>query len=46
MEKLELLNQTVAQFSLLSKPDNTEALINHGKKILEELSREIYQGNH
>jgi len=38
-EKLELLNQTVAQFNLLSKPEDTEVLVNHGKKILEELSR-------
>jgi hypothetical protein len=41
-QKLELLNRTVAQFNLLSKPVNTEALINHGKKILEQLSREIH----
>ena len=41
-QKLELLDQTVAQFNLLSKPENTEALIHHGKKILEELSREIH----
>jgi hypothetical protein len=39
MEKLELLNQTVAQFNLMAKPENTEAMIHHGKKILEELSR-------
>ncbi|UCE39907.1 MAG: DUF4091 domain-containing protein [Candidatus Aminicenantes bacterium] len=38
-QKLELLNKTVAQFNLLSKPENTEALINHGKKILADLSR-------
>ena len=38
-QKLELLNQTVAQFNILSKPKDTEALINHGKKILKELSR-------
>jgi hypothetical protein len=38
-QKIELLNRTVAQFNLLSKPENTEALINYGKKILEELSR-------
>lgn len=38
-QKLELLNQTVAQFNILTKPDNTEVLINHGKKILNELSR-------
>ena len=38
-QNLELLDRTVAQFNLLSKPENTEALINHGKKILEELSR-------
>jgi hypothetical protein len=38
-EKLELLNRTVAQFNLMSKPENTEALINHGKQILDELSR-------
>lgn len=38
-QKLELLNQTVAQFNILSKPDDTEVLINHGKKILNELSR-------
>ena len=41
MQKLDLLNQTVAQFNILSKPENTEALVNHGKKILEELSREF-----
>ena len=40
-QNLELLNKTVAQFNLLAKPANTEALINHGKKILEELSSEI-----
>jgi len=38
-QNLEILDRTVAQFNLLSKPENTEALINHGKKILEELSR-------
>jgi hypothetical protein len=41
-KNLELLNQTVTQFNLMSKPENTEALINQGKKILEELSREIH----
>ena len=41
-QNLDLLNRTVAQFNLLGKPENTETLINHGKKILEDLSREIH----
>jgi hypothetical protein len=41
-KNLELLDQTLTQLNLLSKPENTEALINHGKKILEVLSREIH----
>jgi len=38
-QKLELLNKTVAQFNILSEPESTEVLLNHGKKVLEELSR-------
>ncbi len=38
-QKLALLNETVARFNILSEPENTEALLNHGKKILEEISR-------
>jgi hypothetical protein len=38
-QKLELLNRTVALFNVLTKPEDTEVLINHGKKILNELSR-------
>ena len=39
LQRLELLNTTVAQFNLLEKPKDTNALVNHGKRILEELSR-------
>lgn len=38
-QKLELLNKIVTQFNIISKPEDSEGLLNHGKKILEELSR-------
>ena len=37
--KLKRLNETVALFNILSRPQNADALLNHGKQILEELSR-------
>ena len=37
--QLGLLNTAVAEFSLLEKPAETDALLNHGKGVLEELSR-------
>ncbi|KPJ89524.1 MAG: hypothetical protein AMS18_12385 [Gemmatimonas sp. SG8_17] len=37
--KLELLNTTLAQFNIFQRPDDTGALVNHGKAVLEELSR-------
>jgi len=38
-QKLELLNETVTLFNILERPVDTNALLNHGKKILAELSR-------
>ena len=38
-EKLSLLNQTVDLFNVTEKPDNLEALMKKGKKVLKDLSR-------
>ncbi len=37
--KLMLLNETVARFNSIGRPENAEALMYQGKKVLEELSR-------
>ena len=36
--KLERLKQTLSEFDLLERPENLDALIHKGKKVLEELS--------
>lgn len=41
-KKLDLLNATVAQFNILSEPEDTAALVNQGKKVLEDLSRKVH----
>jgi hypothetical protein len=38
--KLKLLNNTVAQFNISQAPEDTEALVNRGKSVLAELSRQ------
>jgi hypothetical protein len=40
MRKLQLLNTTLAMFNIRQPPDDTKTLVNHGKDILEELSRQ------
>ena len=40
LQKLELLNNTVAAFNLNEQPEDTNALLNQGKTILVELSRQ------
>ena len=37
--KLMLLNETVARFNSIGRPENADALMYQGKKVLEELSR-------
>jgi hypothetical protein len=37
--KLQLLNATLAQFNIGQQPEDTDALLNHGKKVLVELAR-------
>jgi hypothetical protein len=37
--KLELLNTTLTQFNIHQRPDDTAALVNRGKRVLEALSR-------
>ncbi len=37
--KLLLLDETVARFNSIGRPENAEELMRQGKKVLEELSR-------
>jgi hypothetical protein len=37
--KLMLLNETLVRFNQIGRPENAEALMHQGKKVLEELSR-------
>jgi hypothetical protein len=37
--KLMLLNETLVRFNEIGRPENAEALMHQGKKVLEELSR-------
>jgi hypothetical protein len=37
--KLDLLNTTLTQFNIYERPADTAALVNHGKRGLEALSR-------
>lgn len=38
-EKLDLLNQTLASFNIIEKPENLEGLMLKGKQVLEQISR-------
>ena len=40
-QKLTRLNEILAQFDILNPPKDTAALVNKGKKVLAELSREL-----
>jgi hypothetical protein len=37
--KLLLLDETIARFNSIGRPENAEALMKQGKRVLEELSR-------
>jgi hypothetical protein len=37
--KLMLLNETLARFNQIGRPENAEDLMRKGKKMLEDLSR-------
>ena len=37
-EELELLENMVSEFNIVSKPDNLEEMITKGKKFLNELA--------
>jgi hypothetical protein len=37
--KLDILENALAQFNIVQRPDDTNALVNHGKSVLRELSR-------
>ena len=39
LENFNRLNETLKEFDTLKRPDDLEALLNRGKKVLEELSR-------
>ena len=38
-KKLNRLNEMLQEFNILERPDDLEALLNRGKRVLEELSR-------
>jgi hypothetical protein len=37
--KLMLLNEILSRFNQIGRPENAEALMKQGKRVLEELSR-------